>query len=191
MRNEILSRIYCYKYEGDYLKNFGELLSIIRDVTNNIEVPGLSEIGIHLVIESRNHRWGMAYSKAYEMASELQNEIKLETERLINKLPEELRIAMTFMNNELIMHKSQLEKNPYDCWILIAEPWKFYILETNDKARLFINDFKSDLKAEIITDDYFNWKLKNDEKTPYELIYSKIEEWRVKNWMKKPAYNIV
>ena len=152
-----------------------------------MEKAGFEDIGIHLVFESRNHRWGMAYSKAYEMATDLQNEIKVETQRLINELPEDLKPSLTFMNNELTMYKSQLEKNPYDSWILIAEPWKFYILETIDSARLFVNDYENDLNAEIIADTHFNWKLKNDENTPYELIYSRIDEWRMENWIKKAS----
>ena len=187
MKREILTRIYDYKYQGDYLINYRDLISIIQDVTKNIETEDLIDIGIHLVLESRHHRWGMYYSKAFEMATELQNEIKIAVSELIKKLPNELVPALTFMNDKTPMSKSQLEKNPNDSWILYADPWSFYIIETKESAKLIINDFDKELLVEIETDDYFNWKLKNEEKAPYELIYSKINEHLKKDWMKKAS----
>lgn len=114
MKEEILSRIYAYKYEGEYLRKYEELISIIRDVKENINKPGLLDIGIHMIFESRSHRWGMSYSKAFEMASEFQNDIMNETRGLIEEMPDELKPALTFMNNHLPMSKSQLEQNPYE-----------------------------------------------------------------------------
>ena len=187
MKRKILSRIYDYKYQGDYLNNYKDLISIIQDVTKNILTEDLIDIGIHLVLESRNHRWGMYYSKAFEMATKLQNEIKIAVSELINKLPNELVPALTFINEKTPMSKSQLETNPNDSWILYANPWNFYIIETKDSAKLIINDFDKDLRVEIKTDDYFNWKLKNEEKAPYELIYSEIIEYIKKDWMKKAS----
>ena len=187
MKEEILSRVYSYKYEGEQLSKFRDLISIIKDVTQNIEKTDMIDIGIHLVLESRNHRWVMSYSKAYEMATDIFDEIKIETQNLINVLPKNIIEPLTFMNEKLTMWKSQLENNNFNSWILIAEPWKFYILETSQSAKLFINDFENDLQKEIPTDDMFNWKIKNDEKAPYEMIYSKINEWKNKKWMKKAS----
>ncbi len=183
----MLSRIYEYKYQGEYLNNFKDLISVIQDVTKNIDTDGLIDIAIHLVIESRNHRWAMYYSKAFEMATELQNEIKNVTRGLIKKLPNELIPALTFMNDKIPMSKSQLETNPNDSWILYADPWSFFIFETKASAKLIVNDFDKNLRIEIETDEYFNWKLKNEEKAPYELIYSKINEFLKKDWMKKAS----
>ena len=185
MNKKILAEIYAYKYNGDYLKNYSILISVIKKVADNLGCLDLRDIGIHLVIESRNHRWGMAFSKGFEMATDLMDEIKEETENLIKKLPEEVRPALSWMNQEIPMHRSQLDKNPNDNWILIAQSWEFYILETANSSSLFVNDFEDSLQAEIPTDEYFNWKIKNADKAPYELIYSKINEWKLKNWMKK------
>ena len=187
MKNEILSKIYSYKYNGDYLKNFKDFISIIKIVTENIDKSEMTDIGIHLVLESRNHRWGMSYSKAFEMATDIFDEIKNETQKLITVLSQDLVEPLTFMNEQLTMSKSQLEKNHFDSWILIAEPWKFFILETNDSATLYINDFENKLRSEVITDSFFNWKIKNDEKPPMEMIYSKINELKTKDWMKKAS----
>lgn len=187
MKREILSRIYDYKYQGGYLNNYKDLISIIQIVTKHIETEDLVDIGIHLVFESRYHRLGMYYSKGFEMASELQNEIKNVTNELIEKLPGELIPSLTFMNEKTPMSKSQLNTNPNDSWILYADPWSFYIFETKDLAKLIVNDFDKNLRIEIETDDYFNWKLKNEEKAPYELIYSKINEHIKKDWIRKAS----
>lgn len=185
MKKEILSRIYAYKYEGRYLNNYKDLIAIIRDVKENIKELGFLDIGIHLILESRNHRMVMYSSKAYEMASEIQDDIMNETRGLVEEMPDELKPALTFMNNHLPMYKSQLEQNPYQSWILYADPWNFYVLETIDSAKVFINDYAENLNIEIHTDEHFNWRLKNNDKAPYELIYSRIEEWRKNNWLKK------
>jgi len=185
MNKEILSEIYSYKYEGNYLNNYSKLISVIKEVAENITNPNIQDIAIHLVIESRNHRWGMSYSKAFEMNIDLQTEIKNETEKLIEKLPTEIAPALSFMNREIPMYKGQLEKNTRGNWMFIAQPWEFYIKETKDTSELFVNDFNNNLNAEIVLDDRFNQKIKNDKKVPYELIYAKINEWKLKNWLKK------
>lgn len=187
MKNTIIEKIHSYKYVGNYLKNYRDLISIIQLTTERINEPGLKELAIHLVIESRNHRWGMSYSKAFEMATDIFKEIKQETQTLINSGIHEYIEPLTFMNEELPMYKSQLNKNTFDSWIHLAEPWIFFILETNEVSQLFINDFENNLCTQIQTDEHFNWKIKNDEKPPYEMIYSKINEWRVENWSNKTS----
>lgn len=185
MENKILSKVRDYKFKGDYLKNYKLLKEIIREVAGNIENGEYKNIGIHLVLESRNHRWGMAYSKAFELANDLNEEITAETQKLIDKLPDEFRPALTYLNKEQTMHKSQLNNNPFDTWIWIAEPWRFFILETEDSARLFVNDFDNELSTEIETDNFFNWKLKNEEKAPYDLINVTINKWMIEKWFNK------
>ena len=110
-----------------------------------------------------------------------------ETQRLINVLPQDLIEPLTFMNEELTMWKSQLDKNNSKSWILIAEPWEFFVLETSDSAKLYINDFDNNLRREVATDSFFNWKIKNEEKPPMEMIYSKINDLKTLNWMKKAS----
>src|SRR5690554_607928 len=185
MKDEILSKVHDYKFKGEYLNNFKLLIEIIRGVADNIEMSEYKNIGIHLVLESRNHRWGMAFSKAFELANDLNREITEETQKLVEKLPDEFRPALTFLNKEQTMHKSQLKNNPYDTWIWIAEPWRFFILETVDSARLFVNDFNNGLSIEIETDSFFNWKLKNEDKAPYEWINMTINKWMIENWFNK------
>jgi len=185
MKDEILSKVHDYKLKGEYLNNFKLLIEIIRGVADNIEMSEYKNIGIHLVLESRNHRWGMAFSKAFELANDLNREITEETQKLVEKLPDEFRPALTFLNKEQTMHKSQLKNNPYDTWIWIAEPWRFFILETVDSARLFVNDFNNGLSIEIETDNFFNWKLKNEDKAPYEWINMTINRWMIENWFNK------
>ena len=189
MKEEILSRIYSYKYEGKYLDKFRDLISIIKDVTQNIEKKDMIVIGIHLVLETKRHRWGMAYSKGYEGRTEIFYEIKKETQKLINVLPKEMIEPLTFMNEKLTMYRSELRieltNNNFNSWILIDYPWEFYILETRQSAKLFIIDFESNLQKEIPTDDWFNRKIKNDKKPPLDLIYGKIIGWKRKKWMKK------
>lgn len=185
MKDEILSKVHDYKFKGEYLNNFKLLIEIIREVADNIEISEYKNIGIHLVLESRNHRWGMAFSKAFELANDLNREITEETQKLVEKLPDEFRPALTFLNKEQTMHKSQLKNNPYDTWIWIAEPWRFFILETVDSARLFVNDFNNGLSTEIETDNFFNWKLKNEDKAPYEWINMTINKWLIEKWFNK------
>ena len=161
MKDEILSKVHDYKFKGEYLNNYRLLLEILREVTDNIDRIEFKNIGIHLVLESRNHRWGMAYSKAFELASDLNREITEETQRLVEKLPKEFRPALTFLNEQQTMHKNQLKNNPHNSWIWFAEPWRFFIFETEDSARLFVNDFNNGLVTEIETDDFFNWNISN------------------------------
>ncbi len=185
MKDMILSKVRDYKFKGEYLKNYKLLIELIREVAENIENEEYKNIGIHLVLESRNHRWGMAYSKAFELANDLNAEITEETQKLVDKLPNEFRNALTFLNKEQTVHKSQLKNNPYDSWIWIAEPWRFFILETEDSAQLFVNDFSDELVTEIETDDFFNWKLKNEDKAPQEWINMIINKWMTEKWFDK------
>ncbi len=188
MKEEILSRIYSYKYEGYFLDKFSDLISIIIDVTQNIGKKDMIVIGIHLVLESRSHRVGMGRSKAYEYRTEIIYEIKKETQKLINVLPKEMIEPLTFANEKFTDYhilRNELTNNNFNSWILIDSPWEFYILETSQSAKLFIIDFESNLQKEIPTDDWFNWKIKNDKKPPLDLIYWKINNWKMKKWMKK------
>ena len=187
MHKEILSAIFAYKYDGDYLENYRQLISAIKRVNINLDTYALNDIAIHLALESKSHRLGMWHSKKFEMATDLFMEIKNEIDQLIRKLPKYIQNPLLFMNEEIPMYRSQLAKNPYDQWILIAQPWEFYILETKNSSRLFINDFENSLNTEIELDEYIDWRIKNDDPFTWMLIYTKINAWRLQNWMKNIA----
>ena len=183
--NNIRQRIYQYKYSGDYLNNYKQLIAIIEDVTNLIEQQGMKTMAINLVIESRNHRLGMAYSKGYEMASDLRNEIKEKTQALIQALPEKLRSMLHMVNEKLQISKSAIEENKYPQWIRYAEPWNYFIIETANSSKLFHLDWRANKTIEIPTDKHFDWTLKNKVECVYETIYATINRYKIDNWLNK------
>jgi hypothetical protein len=180
----IRQRIYNYKYKGDYLNNYKQLISIIEEVTECIEESGMKTMAINLILESRDHRMGMHYSKGYEMADDLQNEIKEKTSVLIQALPDKLQPIFEITNEKLQISKTDIEENNYKQWIRYAEPWNYFIIETANSSKLFHLDWASNALITIPTDQYFDWTLKNKTERVHEAIYATINRFKIESWFK-------
>ena len=183
MRDDILKRIYHYRYVSTYLANYQEIIDIIKDVTKHIDEPGMKDIGVHVFLQGREHRYNMGVSKAFEIAVPIYDTIRIESQKLIDLLDEELQIPLTFINNNLPIYRRDLKNNPDSSWILYAEAWRFYILETKDTARLFVHDYHNHFDAEVEMNSYLMGLIKKNATQPKEIIYKTINEWLTKNWL--------
>jgi nucleoside diphosphate kinase len=183
--NSIRQKIYNYKYVGNYLNNYEQLISILGEITKRIHESGMKTMAINMVLESKGHRMGMYYSKGYEMANELQSQIKEITSLLIQALPQKLQPILEITNEKLLISKSDIEENKYPQWIRYAEPWNYFIIESANSSKLFHLDWEANKTIEILTDKHFDWILKNKVELVHETIYTAINQYKVEKWLRR------
>ena len=72
----------------------------------------MKDIGVHVFLQGREHRYDMGVSKAFEIAVPIYDTIRIESQKLIDLLDEELQIPLTFFNNNLPIYRRDLKIIP-------------------------------------------------------------------------------
>tara|TARA_R110002050_G_scaffold585_3_gene4222 strand:- start:4468 stop:5034 length:567 start_codon:yes stop_codon:yes gene_type:complete len=128
-----------YKYEGDYLNNFKELIEILKLCKKSlIESFELEKevFAKHLILEARNHLLGMSYSKSYEFASETRENIERNAYELINVFKTE-KTAFKVLIEKLIIDDEYLKENSNQKVISVFIPWLYYLEQSETSYNLF------------------------------------------------------
>ena len=137
----------------------------------------------HLVLETRDHRLAMAYSKGYEVANNIDHEIKKNVLDLIHVFSDKEPYIL-LMDHLLI--SGTLRDIHFDTKIIrFFVPWSFYLEETHKNKKLVILTSIDDMvEEEYILDKHESYRIEKN-KNPFETLLSLADKIKTRFWIEK------
>ena len=124
--------------EEEFVKKWSVLKQLLILIGGKKLTSEQQHIAVFLILQAESHIISSCYSKVYDLANELRNEIEELCNNIIKFLPNEISNAL-----EIEIKKHRISKDEYSnlineskSIIVMKRDWNFYVLKNNEKTVL-------------------------------------------------------